>query len=101
MSQQATMEDGDAAPGGHLLSLFPLDDLQGFARLSCIALSEAVTPCQAPFCTSQEGLCELLLSFLPQDRVNAILRDLDNKVEVRFEINDAEARAIGFLAKVV
>lgn len=87
--------------GIHLLSIFPLSDSMNYARLSCIAVSEPVTCCNPPFCVSRERLLPLLLTCLPAERVHAILSELDKKMELQLTISDADARAIGFLTKLM
>ena len=75
--------DSCDSPGGvHLLTIYPLRNLPDFARLSCVAVSEPVTPCGLPFCASRHRTLALLLRFLPAERVRAVLADLDNHTEV-------------------
>lgn len=104
-------QEGAAAPhseeespdpqGVHLLTIFPLRNMQDFARLSCIAVTETVTPCSQPFCASRRELTRLLSLFLPEDRVGEILSTLDSKAEVQMTIGDSDARDLGFMAKVM
>lgn len=97
----STEEQCCDAQGVHLFTIYPLGNVQGFARLSCIAVTETVTPCGQPFCVSRRELTRLLSQFLPEDRVGEILSTLHCKEEVQMTITDADARDLGFMAKVM
>ena len=87
--------------GVHLLSIFPLVNAPEFARVSCMPVINVPTPCGSPFCTSRAELKTLLSRILPLKRVEAVLETLESRTEVQMTIHDDDARALGFMARIM
>ncbi len=87
--------------GIHLLSVFPLTGMSEFARVSCVPVMHVPTPCAAPFCVSRTELRTLLARIMPPARVDSVLATVDGKSEVQLTIQDDDARALGFMARIM
>ena len=84
----------------HLLSIFPLQGMADYARLSCIALDDLLGTCANPFTLTRENLLHLLARSFEVEEARKILEDLDAGQVVQLPITWAQSRDLGFQTKL-
>ena len=80
----------------HLLSIFPLQGMSHYARVSCIALTETAEPCAEPYLSSREDLLRTIARCFAQQEATVMRDELDAGVAVQVAVTDEVARAFGF-----
>ncbi len=80
----------------HLLSIFPLQGMGHYARVSCIALVEVAEPCAEPYLTSREDLVRTIARCFEQQEAITMCKDLDAGVAVQVAVTDEVARVFRF-----